>query len=78
MGAIGAPVHSQIERERWNAGLSSLIKKLRATNQGSDVTAVADHIARYRRTFLGDDSMVLNLGSSITRVKTIQPAPEES
>jgi hypothetical protein len=46
------------------------VKQLRVSNQGSDVDAIAAHIAQYRRDFVGRPDQILNL--------TPNPKPNES
>ena len=62
LGTHGAPAHSPDGQKRWNEGLTTVIKQLRAANVGRNVNAIATAIAEYRKEFVGDPTKVLNLG----------------
>jgi len=61
MGTQNMPVKTAEEEKIWKDGLGAVIKQLRSTNVGKDVSAIAQRIAEYRREFMGDPSKVLHL-----------------
>lgn len=54
------PGKTEEERNRWVQGLRDLLKRMRENNMTNPNTVVQE-IAKYRRTFLGDPSKILNL-----------------
>ena len=48
------------ESERFNTGLRNLIQRLKAQNI-SDIERIAEHIVRYRREFIGDNSALVGI-----------------
>jgi hypothetical protein len=61
LGTHNAPWTTEEEKIRWTEGLTNVVRHLRVSNQGSDVNAIAAHIAQYRRDFVGRPDQILNL-----------------
>lgn len=59
MGTMN-PGRTDEEKKEWTNGLRLVIKSLREKG-AQDAEAVAKEIADYRRRFLGDPAMVLNI-----------------
>ncbi|KXT06820.1 hypothetical protein AC578_7256 [Pseudocercospora eumusae] len=58
IGTERTPARTQADEKRWNDGLATLVKQLRASNV-KDVAAIAHRIAEYRRAFTEDPTRVL-------------------
>lgn len=54
------PGKSPEEKQKWNDGLRTVLKELRAKSI-KDPNGIATEIAKYRRQFLNDDTRVVNL-----------------
>ena len=61
LGTYRTPTHGPESDKKWREGLGAVVKQLRTTNLGKDANAIAARIAEYRREFVGDPTMTLNL-----------------
>ncbi|KAK3116985.1 Zinc finger C3H1 domain-containing protein [Teratosphaeriaceae sp. CCFEE 6253] len=62
LGTSNTPTPTPEARKRWNEGLATVVKQLRGTKEGKDANFIAARIAQYRREFMEEPWMVLNLG----------------
>ena len=62
LGTDRTPTTTPEARKRWNEGLGAIVKQLRGSKEGKDANLIAARIAQYRRDFMEEPWMVLNLG----------------
>lgn len=60
IGTVKTPARDPEQKQRWNQGLSSLIRELRTNPAvGRDAGLIAQRIAEYRRTFVEDPTRIV-------------------
>lgn len=60
IGTVKTPARDPEQKQRWNQGLSNLIRELRTNPAvGRDAGLIAQRIAEYRRTFVEDPTRIV-------------------